>query len=364
MKTFVKNAALSMVAVSAVLLTGCSKKGEEAVVVPDNGERVLIQPTAQMPVYGSIDVASRAVVDKGHATIKEIAFARIDQAEADGSYPAYSTVDSAFIAKWVGTLSDDFASPTAVSFYDPKFYLTRVNNNNTKLVGWYPAEALSSGDVSIAVNGENDILLSNEIEANKTTRFGAYDTSKSINNIFNFEHQLTQLKVQAYADTADAKTVWGKVKSIKLKGQNPTCKITLPATVTFEGTAADLALVEKVAATDAAIDYATNSGLELGVAAKDGSGNVTATNAVECGYAMVEPIADGGSLTLIVETEKGGSREIGVELFSQTVESATVKGFLAGRSYNIVLKFTAVTIEPKAVITAWIPAADDIEIEL
>lgn len=61
---------------------------------------------------------------------------------------------------------------------------------------------------------------------------------------------------------------------------------------------------------------------------------------------MVAPIATGGKLTLIIETEKGGERD-------DIAVSLPADGFKAGYAYNIYLRFSAITIEPKAAISKW-----------
>ena len=131
--------------------------------------------------------------------------------------------------------------------------------------------------------------------------------------------------------------------------QLPTCEITLPATVAFTGTAAHLALVKKKASGDANIDYGTD-GLEFSFdssVAADGDEQANREkSATECGYAMVAPIATGGKLTLIIETEKGGERD-------DIAVSLPADGFKAGYAYNIYLRFSAITIEPKAAISKW-----------
>ena len=96
-------------------------------------------------------------------------------------------------------------------------------------------------------------MLTDELEGNKNAdaRFG------TAGKIFEFAHCLTQLKVWAYAVDEAAKNVWGTIPEggIVLKSQFPTCKVELPATVTFEGIPADLALPAKKAADDGAIGY-------------------------------------------------------------------------------------------------------------
>ena len=133
---------------------------------------------------------------------------------------------------------------------------------------------------------------------------------------------------------------------IVLKSQFPTCKVELPATVTFEGIPADLALPAKKAADDGAIGYP----LALPVAA-----SFDEADAAACGYALVAPIAVGGTLTLSVATSEGGTRDVPLTL--------PAAGFGAGKAYVVVLRFAATQITPQAtVLLPWEEAGDRIEV--
>ncbi|MCM1249813.1 MAG: fimbrillin family protein [Alistipes sp.] len=369
MKTSVKNAVLSMVGISAVLLAGCSKN-ESEVTPPVDGSSVEMVLYGGVSATGSIAAATRAVIDSSYGSDLEVAFARIDQ-DAAGNYPADYSAVAALPATWkVNATSSKLpaadADASAIVFDTKQYYLSRAENNSSKLVGWYPEKALTDGAVSFTIDGQTDVMLTEVLEANKKEVFGINAADATKNKIFHFKHQLALLKVLAYAEDAAAAEVWGKVKSITLKEQLPTCKITLPATVAFEGTAADLALVKKQVADDADITY----DLQLGIADApaestdpDAGDDETAgggetdpaepaepaepkTNAVECGYAMVAPIKSDAKLTLVVETEKGGAQEISVPV--------PATGFKEGYSYDITLKFTAVLVAPVATVTDWV----------
>lgn len=363
MKTFVRSIALSFVAVSAIALTGCSKKGEEPVDI--DGRLVEILPSG-----GGIDVnvgvSSRAVIDAGYTRDLAVAFARIDQkSETDATYPAYSTVAAALPATW--TKGFTASTATAITFTVPQYYLTRVTNNNTKLVGWYPhlaGNTFASGEVGIAVDGANDIMLTQELEGNKD----AADAFGANGKVFKFKHLLALLKFRAYAqDSAAVKVGYGKLKSVTLKEQLATCKIALPGDqagqVTFDYAVApdavDMKMIEKKAdSTDAAITFP----LELPVLTVTDNGDGTSTtkkNDTECGYALIAPVASPTKVSAVFETELGGSREVELTLPTNTDGSV---GFQAGKAYSIVLRFTTSGIEPTATITEWVDADDDIEI--
>ncbi len=325
---------------TAVGMTACSDSSSESV----GPEPELVEIQLNGNVSGSLVAEtavlpeSRAIINATHTQAVPLSFARLDMNRSDGSYPAngYASVTSALSASLAAS-SDGSAS--AITFTPTAYYLVGQTNNSTKLVGWHPAVdgtsvTYAAGVVTVPINGENDIMLSGEKVGSKTSPFDP----------FTFAHKLTQIKIEAYAVSEGAKTQWGKIKTITLKNQKPTCKIELPATVKFEGTAADLALVRKKATDDSALD----AELELGVATVNTTdGSITATNAVECGYAMIEPIASGSTLSLEIEMADGCKEPL-------TINDWTT-GYAESEAYTITLKFTATEINPQATISDWTP---------
>ena len=89
------------------------------------------------------------------------------------------------------------------------------------------------------------------------------------------------------------------------------------------------------------------------LSAPDGSSEA---DAAACGYALVAPIAGGGTLTLSVATSEGGTRDVPLTL--------PAAGFGAGKAYDVVLKFTSTQITPQATISPWEEAGDRIEVIL
>lgn len=343
MKTYARQVTLLAAGLSALVVVGCSKS-RSSEVPPVDDERVEIRLNGGIAVSASQDTdpktttlppASRAVIDENHAQDLPVAFARLDQS-ADGSWPADYSAASALKATRAGG-----AAAQAITFTTKQYYLTRKENHNTRLVGWYPYAALASGVASFSVDGTTSIMLTQVLDGNKDSgsRFG--ENGKT----FKFEHQLTQLKFTAYAADAAAADGWGKVSSVVLKAQLPTCTLTLPATVAFSGEARDLTLPARKVADDAQISYP----LTLPVASAD------KTNAVECGYALIPPVAADGSLSLVVTTSVGGSYDVPLTL--------PENGFVKGTAYNIVLKFTASAIDPSATIGAW-AAGENVDVIL
>lgn len=304
---------------SLLLLASCSQAPES-----------LSDGSLEIKLNGDIGTAvtstTRGVVNKDHASALDVAFARIDQ-QTGGAYPAYTTVTKALEATRAGG-----TGITGITFNESQYYQSSLTNNKTKLIGWYPVGTLANGVITIDIsNGTTDAMLTNEVEGDKMNTFGG------LNRTFTFKHLLTQVSVKAFADD-QVETVWGEIKSVKVKSQAPNCVVTLPTqTPTWSGAPVDVAL--KNITNDAAM-----SNVSL-------VGKTTSGSAVACGYAMFPPTT-GKSLSLSVETTKGGSYDVSVNLPA----SANPQFFGAGRAYTITLEFqsSAFTIAAKADIAGWI----------
>lgn len=322
----------------ALLMCGCSQSASTDQQGPAGEEPVQIVlkggiAGSATPEKSMSQPSSRAVIDNNYASPLAVAFARLDQEEG-GTWPDYNTVSASLAA----TLQNGVDN-RAIEFSVPQYYLSRNTNNNTRLVGWYPQGELNSGTVTFTIDGVTDIMLTEQLEGNKTdgNRFG--EDSK----IFTFNHQLTRINVKAYAVDAAAATVWGTISSdgIVLKNQSTSCSVALPATVSFGDEAADLTLPAKEVADDQPISYP----LTLPVGKE---------SAAACGYAMIRPVQGSTSILLTVTTEKGGTYEVTVPF---------ANGCVAGSAYDLFLKFTATGIEPAATISAW-QDGDDVEVIL
>ena len=332
-------------------LVGCTSND---LVPQDNEEReeIVLSSTFDMATV-EVSTNTRTIVDPTYATNNDlkVAFARIDQKATDGTYPAYSTNGANDVLAATRAKGANFQK---ITFATPQYYLNHADYFKTKLVGWYPADDTDASKNKVTYDaggvikfdisdGGVDVMLTNEVEGDKTASANKFGAS---GKEFTFSHLLTQIKVSAYAVSADAQTAWGKIKSIEVKGLKPTCKVTLPSsTPTFEGTAAAVELQKYSKSTTDGSETSITYPLTLGVASTDASGAVTAKNAVACGYLMFEPTA-GSSITLTVDTEKGGQKDITV-----TLESSAK--YEKSKAYEIVLKFTVAKIEPTAKISEW-----------
>lgn len=322
-----------MASAMALVATSCSK--EEGAAVSQNGP-VEINLSSNV----AVSTATRAIVNAEHSGFK-VSFARLDEATKDqGDYAAYTTLSSSLPAT-VLECTDD-AVPSNIVFDTKQYYDN--DGKNTKLIAWHPQDAaIASGVVTASINGENDIMLTQELTGNKTkaSQFGVEG------KIFAFEHQLTQLQFKAYAVDTDASATWGTIDQITIDDRTSTCKITLPTTVEFEGTQ-DLKVVKK--------NWTDESAIDESLTIPDGSLDAGAS-AAPCGYAMFEPVANSGSdiITISVTTSERGVVEVPV--------SVPTAGFEKGKAYEIVLKFNNLTIVPKATVTAW-ATGEKVDVEM
>ena len=279
----------------------------------------------------SVQSETRGIIDADYTGSLMLNFLLTEQDASTGDYPADYTTFSAGMQ--LPAVKAGGGGYTEVSFEagSEQYYPVRESNNKVKLLGWYPrvnggAVTLSSGVLSFGIDGSTDVMLTPEVEGSKITGERFSDAGKE----FTFNHLLTQLRVKAYAVDDAAVAAWGTVSSVKVKDRLPVCKVTLPATVRFEGAAADLPLVEKAVATDAVIAYP----LALPVGE---------SNALECGYAMTNPVDLPSTLALEVTTQYGGTLDVPLE----------ARNYLSGKAYAINLRFTATGITASAQIGQW-----------
>ncbi len=309
-----------------LLLAGCSSE--------DGVDTSVKNGLVEISMSSGIESASTGT--RGAGMIKNtlandlsVSFVRADE-ESAGTYGTFGTTALA------GTVA---SSDNKLSFTPTAYYL--ANGGKSKLIGWYPnggTYAQAGRTVTFSnVDGSTDIMVTELKEGNKTTPIAS----------MTFSHVLTQISVKAYAADADAKTVWGGIKSIKIKGKKQNCVITLPessatseakASAAFNGSD-DLDLVKNNPADNAAIDYSSTKPLALSTAS---------ASPTLAGYAMFAPVAaaSDAKITLSIEMENG-TLEQGITLAA---------GYLASNSYVITLKFSTIGIAPTITIGDWVTA--------
>jgi len=356
---------------SDALVEPVTPDSELVEILLNGGVSFAVSPDAKVAsssADGGALPATRAVINKKHGEVA-LAFARVNATAAGSSaaYPAWSSTTVNEVKCLNATLASntDDATPAEkdITFAAPQFYLS--SGFYTKLVGWAPsvasdsngstyttgtASTFSAGTVTCPIDGETDIMLSQELQGNKdeATRFSAA-------NPFVFKHLLTQIKVSAYAADAAGKEQWGQITGIKVKGEaDKQCQIVLPGTVTYplqsgKTTAGDLPLIFKAVADDTTI--ATPLTLYY-----DGETGAPASGyKQECGYAMFAPVdAVGGKATVtVLVSTTGGPDGKAITDWEVPVEVLSTGGFKAGTAYGVTLKFSAQTIGISGTVEEW-----------
>jgi hypothetical protein len=271
---------------------------------------------------GSVGVETRAgdgAISESYASPLLVNFARIDQSSTDGAYSLYSAATALDATRAGGSGSQ------SITFAATQSYLSDATYNSSKLVGWYPRAALASGVATFTVDGSTDIMLTNEVTGSASVKFSAAEQA------FTFTHQLTQVQLKVYAESSQAILDWGTITSIKVKNQFPTCTLTLPSTVAFSGTAADLSL----------------AGVTLPLTLPSGS-----AASISSGYAMIPDVAENATLQLEIVTSNGGTKTVALPVTTALEKS---------NAYVYTLKFTqtSISVVGTAQVGAWITATDN-----
>jgi hypothetical protein len=276
---------------------------------------------------------------------------RIDQvSESDGSYTPYANTND---ANGVGAHRDGHLQmfnwdEIRIEFDDTEYYLDRTTNNKTKLIAWYPAVGSGAGDsewnvdgggvatVGFTVDGSTDILFSNLVEGSKDN---PYDKNSEK---VTFSHLLTRFRVRVYAYDTDVEGQFGKIKSISVVSAQKAIA-QLPAvgaasgakpTTTFTGTS-ELPIIRKDPADHTPIAY----DLVIPILGPSDPNDTTTGLA---GYVLVAPVANTDEVTLKVETEYQGTKEVKIKAPNV---APNADGFGAGKSYTLALEFRTKGLE-------------------
>lgn len=329
---------LPLIALASCTSSDLTGEQREPVVVGDE-EIVLTSGIGNLPSVNA--PSSRAVINSTLPTAGlDVAIIRLDETGDPKAFPLWNTVTTASdvlsahvdaTTKLVKFLKTDGSE-------DKQYY--QANSNDTRLQGFYPKDGtVAAGVISWTIKGDNDIMVSNYEDGDKTDKFGS-------TKVLTFQHLLTQIVVEAYGKDQGALDTWGNIKKISVKDQNPTCEYTLAngttvADATFSGTKAHLPIIT-LKTDDKALspDYpADKSGLAYDV-------SDDRDKATLCGYAMFEPAA-ANTVDLIIETTIGGT-------ITKRIPDELKKGY----AYNVVLKFTATDIVPEVAIADWKDGGD------
>lgn len=319
----------SFIALSALLLVACSSDNEPQIA--NNMEQMEIKLTAGIE---SVNSSTRAggIIDKDYSGELLLSFARIDM-DVDGNYPinGYKGISSIN-----ATLNDQQAS-----FSTPQYYLARTANNSSRMVCWYPNDALDATTAKVTFdisNGDTDVMLSEDKSGSRTEPFNNTDGKK-----FTLQHLLTQLKVKVYSPSAEIGDLWGKIQKIEIVDSPTNYIVTFP--------------IDSNPAS--AYGFASEGSTSISLIASPSEVSIpTGSNpAIDYGYIMIPPCNK--ILTLKVTAENAGVKTISIP------NHFPENGYLASNTYQIILNFLGSTISPTVSIGEWIvdPTENEINVQ-
>lgn len=189
-----KTVVLSMISIAATIaaMTACTSESDP-----------VDQIEAKVPIElnaGVIEVSSKAVVNKGDAFE-----AQVIASATQGDYTTSS---------WNGDIAVN--SNGKVTFAPIQYYPT--DGSTMYMTGYSPRAIATNGIVAYTIEGNNDIMVSQEESGSKTDK-----TDKALA----FEHLLTQLQIKVIAADAAAITAWGTITSIEVVNASTSVELNL-----------------------------------------------------------------------------------------------------------------------------------------
>lgn len=267
---------------------------------------------------------TRVPIESEHADALPVAFARIGQ-NVYGTWPSWSSVSKTLYATRGAVVSGDKGAIT-FNAGSEQYYPLATTNNAVKLIGWYPANSVSSGNVSFPIDGKTDIMWTTSVTGSLNDKFD------QAGKVFTFGHQLTRITVKVYAVDELAVGGWGNIWNMQVVNTPGSCSMTLADAPTISWGDATKGITFRNILNDEEI--LTDVSLS----------GTTQSSPLTYGYLMVAPAS---SYELKVSTIGGGTRNLTVNNGSE--------GFQKGKSYVITLIFKSTAIEPFATIAEWVP---------
>lgn len=241
-----------------------------------------------------------------------------------------------------------------------------ADGTNTRMRGWYPATGSWDGGSNRDdytrtilwenVDGTQDIMVSNELEGNKTN-VGINGHAK----LFTFKHKLTQLQLYVCAENENVKERLGEVTDIKVLKQ-PT---ELQYTSGKDGDELDSAnegLLENTGSSSDNADYTVllsggATSITPGIYEDNADSNY---GAVYAGSIMLLPGEDDGQDAVLfsVTTEKRTGEDA---LTNENTQALDITGFEAGNAYKVILLLQTndIYLVPQPEPTEWRTIADE-----
>lgn len=196
------------------------------------------EPSDRDPEESAIRLSGRVAGAAAHLPVTigadytgalPVAFARVD---GDASY---SQVNAALAATRLGG-----ADATEISFTEPQYYQRLAKENETRLVGWYPAVTPEEGVLSFDISqGTTDVLLTQELAGTAGRPFCMGDTS------FVFSHQLCRIVVSVTVSSRETVALWGSISSVTIKDLPTSYQIVLPCTAAGVSGSTDVVLKQR-----------------------------------------------------------------------------------------------------------------------
>lgn len=229
-----------------------------------------------------------------------------------------------------------------------QYYLS--NGWRSKVIALYPQFTDASwdnteGTVSYTIDGKTDIMTTPWGEGYKNL---SVNPAVSVQPALEFEHLLTQIRVQVYAIDETAANAWGDIESITVDDQPADAVITLPDVSTSNLSTLTTVAEEEDGEIDDLYLYVTTGGTDATAAVEKENIPLQKTDQEEeqayanLGYCMFAPLTTtvDKPLELTVTTSVGGASKVYIKK-EQT--------YAAGTAYIITLVLKAYAIEPSTV---------------
>lgn len=330
-----KKILVSMMAVAALVSCSKSDQGQDD---PAAGRHEIMAGATTL----TVDAATRTPIN-GAIPATGLK-ARVPVSDKDGIYNAEWQSKAGYM---------EFSTAnTAVGFVDEngdaaaKFYPT-LETASIYLCGLYPHDAwtidATEGKTATCIfTGKEDVMAAPQ---QTTTKADSPNSFKTLD----FQHLLTQLRIQFKAQNDEAANAWGEIASLKLLGKNGQ-PIGNKVTVNLkDGTSTGFA---KDASGD--LKFYQMSAKDKGTDAEYSQTGMTTTAAYKA-YTLCPSVTADGAATAeyqLVITAAGGAFET-VNLNLKADNSADYDQDTAGKAFDIILVFQATEIKAQAKIAAW-----------
>lgn len=274
----------------------------------------------------------------------------------EGTDPTDKQLDAAI---WFSQNANDFdhnpASPTyipcrtSISYtdnqatyvsYEGNYLKYPTDNSNVYCIGFYPNTLWESADgvnITRSITGSEDLMFADVIEGDWNNRFDHQQ----------YEHLLTWIKISVCAMTQKTADHWGKIKKISLSSKRQV-KINLSEA---KGSSHRITYLN---------DNQENTDQYI-TAYDDAEGLTLSLNSKDAGSLLCSPAK---SYHAIIETEKGGTKEVTVDLVDLNYNKLTDDMQAKGKLFILSLYFTPFNIiEGTCTLNYWNDQNEDLYLQ-